>query len=166
MDDVVYSADEVYERCPGLTEADVSFLKTIEGQMSIVADVSRADILLYGSWDADRSMVLSHAQPHSISPVYEHVRTGREFDTDQEPMIIRTLTDGRPQQGGQLLTANSAPIMKQVFPLRRPGEKQTIAAFSVETNLLEHERHRRRRRARLRRARSSASQLPRPSAFQ
>jgi two-component sensor histidine kinase/PAS domain-containing protein len=147
MDDVVYSYDEAYKRCHGLTEADVSFLKAVDSQMSIVADVSRADILLYGRLGIDRAIVLSHARPHSISSIYDHLSTGREVGIDQEPMIIRTLTEGRPQQGGQLLIADSAPIMKQVYPLRQPGQKQVIGAFSVETNLLEHERHRRRRRA-------------------
>jgi two-component sensor histidine kinase len=56
------------------------------------------------------------------------------------------LAEGRPQHGGQRLIADGAPINKQVYPLRRPGEKQVLAAFSVETNLLEHERHRRRSR--------------------
>jgi two-component sensor histidine kinase len=147
MDDAVYSSDEVYRRCRGLTEADVLFLKTVERQIPIVADVSRADILLYGRLDAKWAMVLAHARPHSISPIYSHLLTGQEVGRDQEPLIIRTLTDGRPQQGAQLLIADGAPIMKQVYPLRRPGQKRVIGAFSVETNLLEHERHRRRRRA-------------------
>ncbi len=147
MDDVVYSSDEVYQRCCGLAEADVSFLKAVERQIGIVADVSRADILLYGRRDTDRAMVLTHAQPHSISAIYDQLLTGQQVGKDREPLIIRTLTEGRPQYGGQLLTADSAPIMKQVFPLRRPGHKQVIAAFSVDTNLLEHERHRRRLRS-------------------
>jgi two-component sensor histidine kinase len=147
MDGAVYFSDEVYERCRGLTEADVSFLKDVERQISIVADISRADILLYGKQEADRATVLAHVRPHSISSIYDHLLTGQEVGKDEKPLIIRALTDGRPQQGGQLLTADSAPIIKQVYPLRRPGNKTVIGAFSVETNLLEHERHRRRRRA-------------------
>lgn len=147
MDDAVYFSNTSYERCRGLSEADVSFLKNVEPQISIVADVSRADILLYGRLEADRAMVLAHARPHSISSIYDHLLTGQEVNKDQEPLIIRTLTGGRPQRGGQLLIADSAPIIKQVYPLRRPGNKSVIGGFSVETNLLEHERHRRRRRA-------------------
>jgi len=147
MDDAVYLSSEYYERCWGLTEADVSFLMAVERQISIVADISRADILLYGKLEADRALALSHARPHSISPIYDQLLTGQEVDRHQDPLILRALTDGRPQQGGQLLLADSAPIIKQVYPLRRPGGKSVIGAFSVETNLLEHERHRRRRRA-------------------
>lgn len=147
VDDVVYSSDDVYERCQLLTETDVAFLKEVESQMPIVADVSRADILLYGWLEANRAVVLAHARPHSISPIHPHLLIGQEVGKDQEPLIIRTLEGGRPQQGAQWLIANGAPIMKQAYPLRRPGEKRVIAAFSVETNLLEHERHNRRRRA-------------------
>jgi two-component sensor histidine kinase len=152
MDNAVYSSNQVYERCQRLTEADVTFLKTVEGQIPIVADISRADILLYGWLEANRAMVLVHARPHSISSIYTHLLTGEEVSGDQEPLVLRTLTDGRRQQGPQRLiadgapVADGAPIMRQVYPLRRPGEKKVIAAFSVETNLLEHERHRRRRR--------------------
>jgi two-component sensor histidine kinase len=147
MDDAVYFSNKVYERCRGLTEADVSFLKTVECQMSIVSDVSRADILLFGRLEDDRAIVLAHARPHSISSIHDHLLTGQELGEDQKPLVIRTLTNGRPQQGGQLLIADSAPIIKQVYPLRRPGSKSVIGALSIETNLLENERHRRRRRA-------------------
>ena len=147
MDDAVYSAGKIYERCRDLAEADVAFLKDVESQMHLVADVSRADILLYAWLEADRAIVLAHARPHSISPIYPHLLTGQQAGKDQEPLIIGTLTEGQPLQGGQRLIADGAPIIKQVYPLRRPGGKQVIAAFSVETNLLEHERHRRRRRA-------------------
>lgn len=144
MDKVVYSSNAVYQRCRRLSEADVTFLEAVERQMPIVADVSRADILLYGWLDDDRALALAHARPHSISPIYPYLLTGHEVGSDQEPLIIRSLVEGRPQEGGQRLIADGAPVMKQVYPLQRPGEKQIIAAFSVETNLLEHERHRRR----------------------
>jgi two-component sensor histidine kinase len=147
MDKVVYSYDDVYERCGRLTAEDATFLKAVEGQLPIVADVSRADILIYGRLAADRAVVLAHARPHSISPIYPQLLVGQEVDRDQEPLVIRTLVDGRRQQGAQRWIANSAPIMKQVYPLQRPGSQQVVAAFSVETNLLEHERHHRRRPA-------------------
>jgi two-component sensor histidine kinase len=147
MDDVVYSSNGVYERCRGLTEEDRAFLKTVEGQSPIVADVSRADILLYGCLkEGGTAVVLYHARPHSISPIYPHLVIGHEVDGNQEPLVVDALVKGRFQQGAHRLIANGAPIMKQVFPVRRPGANQIIGAYSVETNLLEHERHRRRRR--------------------
>ena len=151
MDNDVYTfptapsgGDAIYERCRDLNAEDIQFLKLVERQMPITADVSRADILLYGRLDAERAIVLAHAQPHSISPVHPAPLTGQEVDRDQEPLLFRALTEGRPRQGGQRLIADGAPVIKQMYPLRKPGQKRVIAVFSVETNLLEHERHRRR----------------------
>jgi two-component sensor histidine kinase len=144
MDDVVCPLNEVYGRCRELADEDAEFLVAIERQIPAVADLSRADILLYGRLGAERAVVLAHAQPHSISPVYPHSLIGHEVDGVQEPLIVRALLGGHPQQGGQRLIADGAPVIKQVYPLRRPGEKHVIAAFCVETNLVEHERHRRR----------------------
>jgi two-component sensor histidine kinase len=144
MDDVVLPSNEIYERCRELTAEDVEFLKAVERQMPVVADLSRADILLYGRLRAGRAVVLAHAQPRSISPVYPRLLTGQEVDGVQDPLIARALLGGHSQQEGQRLIADGAPVIKQVYPLRRPGEKRVVAAFCVETNLVEHERHRRR----------------------
>ncbi len=144
VDNDVYSPNGIYERCRGLTAEDIAFLKAVERQMPIVADVSRADILLYGRLDTGRAIVLAHARPHSISPIHSRLLTGQEVSNEHEPLIIRALEEGRSKQGGQRLIADGAPVIKQVYPLRRPGDKRVIAVFSVETNLLEHERHRRR----------------------
>jgi two-component sensor histidine kinase len=143
-DNGVYVLDEIYKRCRGLSAEDITFLKAVERQMPLATDVSRADILLYGRLGADRAIALVHTRPHSISPVYPHLLTGQVVSSDQEPLILHTLIEGRPKQGGRRLIADGAPVIKQVYPLRRPGERQVIAALSVETNLLEHERHRRR----------------------
>ena len=146
MDAVVYSPDSLFERCRGLTEVDAAFLKAVTTQIPIVADVSRADILLYGQLEPGWAISLAHARPHSISPVHPHSLSGHKFNADQEPLVLVALASGRPQQGGERPIADGAPVIKQVYPLRRLGGGKVVGAFSVETNLLEHERHRRRHR--------------------
>jgi hypothetical protein len=42
-----------------LPEAALAFLQIVEQQMSIIADLSRADILLYGRKSADELLVFS-----------------------------------------------------------------------------------------------------------
>ena len=39
--------DEVVYRCGDLTEEDIAFLQRIENDMPIVADISRADLLIH-----------------------------------------------------------------------------------------------------------------------
>jgi two-component sensor histidine kinase len=145
MDDVVYPSDSIYERCKDLTADELSFLKVIEGQMPIVADISRADVLLY-SWLKDGSpVVLAHAQPHSVSPVYEHSMVGQRIAASQDLTVVDTFLE-RVHRHEQDPMTNGAPIIKRTYPVRRPGQQRIVGVLRVETNLLEHERQRRRDR--------------------
>ena len=91
MDDDVSPSNEIYARCRELTAEDVEFLKAVERQIPTAADVSRADILLYGRLPADRAVVLAHARPHSIAPVRPRLLTGQEVGDAQEPLVMRDL---------------------------------------------------------------------------
>jgi len=52
MDDVVY-------RCGDLSEEDIAFLRKIENDMPIVADVSRGDLLIYCLISPNRAAVVA-----------------------------------------------------------------------------------------------------------
>ena len=145
MDDVVYQSDSIYERCKVLAADEISFLKVIEDQMPIVADISRADVLLY-NWLKDGSpVVLAHAQPHSVSPVYEHSMVGQRIAASQDLTVAGAFLE-RVHRHEQDPMTNGAPIIKRTYPVRRPGQQRIVGVLRVETNLLEHERQRRRAR--------------------
>jgi two-component system, sensor histidine kinase PdtaS len=144
-DDAVSPSNPVYERCASLSEDDVAFLKAIEVQIPIVADISRADVLLY-SWQPNGvPVILAHARPHSVAPVHSRQMAGQEMEAAKRPGLGSALLGlfRRYQQG---TTDDGAPIVNQVYPIRRPGQVQAIGALRIETNLLEHERQRRRAR--------------------
>jgi two-component system, sensor histidine kinase PdtaS len=131
--------------CPGLTEEDQKLLEKIEQQIKIVADVSRADIFLYGRLSPRDAVVVSHAKPHSVAPVYAESRLGLRVGTEAEPLVLEVFQTGRNVSGQKILEAERAPIFKQVNPIfsaDRPGK--VIAACSIESNLIERERQRRR----------------------
>ncbi len=133
-----------------LTEAEVAFLKTIETQMGIVADLSRADVLLYGRYGKFDTVILAHAQPHSIAHVYSKSQVGRKVkltETRQEIIKQALLVGRRKEQGGYI--SEGAPVVKKTFPIyyppllygqNRERKPRIIAALVVVTNLLEHER--------------------------
>jgi two-component sensor histidine kinase len=145
-----------------LTEAAEAFLEKLEQQMSIVADLSRADILLYAQKSSHELIVLAHAQPHSLAHVYSQSRTGRVVSIDHRPEILRVLTTGKACEGQRSFITEGAPVVRQTFPVYFPpvnslppemqppedqagssSEKpQIIAALVIVTNLLEYERHR------------------------
>jgi two-component sensor histidine kinase len=138
MDDAVY-------QCDGLTEGDIAFLQKIERDLGILADISRSDVLMYASLSSDQAAVIAQARPHSISPVHAGLLLGRLVTSAEQPLVLRTLERGRFSQGDLRLVTNESPIVQKVHPIRNAEEK-VIGALSIETNLLEHERHRRRSR--------------------
>jgi len=138
MDDVVY-------QCDGLTEGDIAFLQKIERDLGILADISRSDVLMYAQLSSDQATVIAQARPHSISPVHAGSLLGRIVTAAEQPLVFRALERGRFSQGNLRVLTTESPIVQKVHPIRNAEEK-VIGALSIETNLLEHERHHRRSR--------------------
>lgn len=139
--------------CLNLTKESLAFLYTIEEQMAIVADLSRADILLYGRLAARKAVVLSHARPHSLAHVYLKGREGTVIDVNRRPDVIEALEYGARQREKRSFIAEGAPVVRQTFPLyfphpyapadsRKDGKASVVGALVIVTNLIEHERHR------------------------
>ena len=137
--------DKQVKNCPGLTETDTALLQRIELGLPITADISRADILVCCRVSDERALVISHARPSSISPLYPEPADGRMLTKDEHPLILRTLTSGSGGRQQREVVRNGAPIIQDVYPILNE-EGMTIAAFVVETNMLAHERQRRRNR--------------------
>ena len=142
-----------------LTDAETAFLQTIEQQMGIMADLSRADILLYSRMSEQEAVVLTHAEPHSIARVYNRNRLGRVINMDEKPGIKQALVHGRSQKNKRGYITEGAPAVKQVLPIYFPPpvcppsetgqtteKPRVIAALLLVTNLLEYERLRLRNR--------------------
>jgi two-component sensor histidine kinase len=129
-----------------LSDEDEHFLRKLHADMPIVCDVSRADFLLYRPLDSDRAIVSVHMRPRSIAPTRLESAENDVVSADDEPLVFRAMKRGRAGHGSSVIRATGAPIVQQVYPIFGPGNR-VIAALSIETNLLEHERHRRRRPA-------------------
>lgn len=142
MDDVVY-------RCGDLTEEDIAFLQKIENDMPVVADISRADFLIYCSasevdtTSPNRAAVVAQARPHSIAPIHPELVVERTITAAEEPLVLQALARGRSLQGDRILIPDGAPVLQEVRPIRNE-EGKVLGVLSIETNLIEHERHRRR----------------------
>lgn len=135
-----------------LTDSEKAFLYVVEQQMSIVADLSRADLLLYARKNPHNFVVISHAQPHSLAHVYNQGRAGRVVAADIRPEIQETLLIGSSHTGQRSVITEGAPVVRETLPVYFPplhnpdfaGERtspRVIAALVIVTNLIEHERH-------------------------
>ena len=135
--------DEVVYRCGDLTEEDIAFLQKLESSMPIVADISRADLLIYGRISPSRVAVVAQARPHSIAPIHPETVVGRTVTAAEEPLVCQALGRGRPVHGNRTLIPDGAPVLQEARPIHNK-EGKVLGVLSIETNLIEHERHRRR----------------------
>ncbi|GAB4448230.1 MAG: sensor histidine kinase [Anaerolineae bacterium] len=143
-----------------LSEEEQALLKTVEQQMCIVADLSRADLLLYARKGRNEFVILAHAQPHSLAHVYNYGRAGTVISTSHRPEIVQTLANGRVHKDQRSIIAEGAPVVRETLPIYYPpapppvprdqanhpspaeaGKRRVIAALVIVTNLIEHERH-------------------------
>ncbi len=142
--------DSVVHECESLTQQDIAMLKKLESDLGLLADLSRADVLIYCLCGDEQAALVAQASPHSILPIYGESTVGREVTHNEEPAVLRALSEGREtsmevrrQIGNRRSAAKSAPIVQEAYPLRG-DDGQVVAAACIETNLIERERHRRR----------------------
>lgn len=142
----VFLVDKAVSLCRKLDDTDIELLQRVEDGMSILADVHRADVLLYCSLNKDRAAIVAHSRPHSVSPVYTDSLTSHAIAGDLQPLVSRTLHHGFRVSGQRFAIANGAPVVQHSIAIRNRQER-IIGALCIETNLIEHERHRRRNRS-------------------
>jgi len=144
MHDVVHS-------CLNITDATLLFLEKLEQQMGIVADLTRADLLLYGRRSGNEAVVLVHAQPNSIARVYNKSREGRVIDIHKRPEVLHALMSGKHHKDQRSFISEGAPVVRKSYPVYYPpplgtdwrsNKAQVVGSLSVVTNLIEYERHR------------------------
>lgn len=137
--------DDVVCRCSDLSESDIAPLRKIRDEMALLADISRADVLMYCRRGPAQALVVAQARPHSVSPIYTEPLIGRVVAPADEPLVFRALAHGHHSHGAHMVIAHGAPVVQEAHPIRN-AEGRVIGVLSIETNLLEHERHRRRSR--------------------
>jgi len=147
-----------------LDHTELDRLDRIANALPILADLSRADILLYRPLTGGRARVHAHARPRSLSPIYLDSLVGQIISRDDEPVIFRPLRYGRPARTQARVGPSSTPIVQDVYPIfsgqshpqaspfnlplldRLTSRREIIGLLSIETNQVEWERHHRRNR--------------------
>jgi two-component sensor histidine kinase len=144
--------NSVVQQCESLTKEDIAFLERIAANLPILADLSRADVIMYCPCAPERAIVAAQVRPHSILPIYGQSLVGRQFNAAEEPDVFRALLEGRRvltevrrQIGSLSASARTVPIVQEIYPVRA-HDGRIAAAIAIETNLIERERHLRRSR--------------------
>ncbi len=123
--------------------AEESWLTPVMQSLPILADISRADILVFRRQNNNQVQVIAQARPHSVSPVHQEDLTGRVFDADAYPSVQRVFRNGRSLTGERHLSDHRTHVIQEIFPIRADNGDVT-GVLSLEKSLIEHERHRRR----------------------
>ena len=128
-----------------LAPRDVAFLKRIAGDLGILADLCRADLLLYCRTGADRAMVVAQSRPHSFLSLFDEDRVGGEASVADQPELIKALQGHARPHLVYTVGVRGATVARQILPVHNESG-QTIAVLSKDAYWLAHERHRRRSR--------------------
>ncbi len=117
-------------------------LARIAASLPLLADLSRADLLLYSGDGTGPATVIAQARPHSVSAILTESLVGQTVTEVADQLLFRVLRRGRPVHETHEVTDHAIPCYQEVHPIRSSG--RIIGALRIETNLLEHERLRRR----------------------
>ena len=126
-----------------LSQSDIALLDKIASDLPMLADLSRADLLLYVLEAPGQVTIRSQARPHSSATLYRDERVGR---SEPEDVLGRF---GDLYCTTYRLTAmdvRGASVARQVVPVHNDAG-QVIAMLARDAYWFAHERHRRRSRS-------------------
>ena len=132
-------------------EQDAARLARIGKVIPLLADVSRADILLGVPRASQHIEIIAQAQPHSIAPIHRAALVGQRLTRQEASALFhaletrqfaRGLREYPPTEVG-VGEGGPAPVTQEAYPIENDGGR-IIGGMLIETNLLESERLKRR----------------------
>lgn len=131
-----------FAECRDLSTEQIEAIKTMARSLPVVADLSRADALVFCQAGPDELIITSEAKPWSVSAVHADDMVGKRSRRQEEPVVWKALDKQRYAQGFRSGTIEGATTSQEVLPFLHEGH--VVAAVSFETNETVRNRHRRR----------------------
>jgi two-component sensor histidine kinase/PAS domain-containing protein len=145
MDNVVLT------QITGTSDRAAALFARIARVTPILADLSRADILIGVPRANNRIEIVAQAQPHSVAPVHRVARVGQFLTRSDASALFRAiearqfargLREYSPTEAG-IGEGGAAPVVQEAYPIEAE-ESRIVGGLLIETNLLESERLKRR----------------------
>jgi two-component sensor histidine kinase len=137
---------EIRSLCLPAAEPDIELLENVQRGMAITADLTRSDLLLVCPRNPEQVVVVAQAHPHSITSLYDAELVGKTLTGQDSPIILEAWHHIWPMRAQRQFMPSSAPIVQHVYPIR--GQNGDLLAFlSMETSLIQVERHHSRHRS-------------------
>lgn len=134
----------------GFSDRDVALLSKIATVIPILADLSRADVLIGVPSSDNQILVVHHARPHSIAPVHRDPLIGQGLAPSDATALFHAISSRQFARGMRESAASvsptegtPAPVVQEAYPIESESD-QVIGGLLIETNLLESERLKRR----------------------
>jgi len=142
-DSLIVNEDTVDDRLLDLSiaENDRDFLVDVQQNLPLVADILRADLLVYCPDGTGTSAVaVAAAAPRTAPSIHSEPVLGKRVTEVEEPAVFRALRNGKRERERSRSLDIGAQFVQDVFPIIR-GDK-VVGALSVEISQIEHERWR------------------------
>ncbi|MBI4322318.1 MAG: sensor histidine kinase [Chloroflexi bacterium] len=125
-----------------LTNSDRDLLNRIQQDLSLLADLARADLVLY-CYEPTLTILkaIGEARPNTVPSIYPESQVDKEINRDEDPTLWKVLSRGRHEQRFNRVLVRGAPTVQDIYPIKNAG--WPIAALSFEMGLVERERQRR-----------------------
>jgi two-component sensor histidine kinase len=130
-----------YALASNLSSSDIEHLEHLLESLVLLADVGRADQLVYVEGLRGPTVVY-HSAPYPVPSIYPHPQVNQYLDHRGGSPVVRALHDQRGHQTVSGALIWGAPTFQEASPIYRP-DGRIIGALSSNSNLLEHERFQR-----------------------
>ena len=132
---------------------DEALIAKIIRVIPLLADLSRADVLIGVPREGSQIEIIAQAKPHSVAPVHRDLLVGTRLAYDDASALLRAIAEHQYTRSQREYTRKSvgngsaegapAPVVQEAHPIANQAGK-VIGGMLIETNLLESERHKRR----------------------
>ncbi len=141
----------VPNKLAGVSDRDAALFARISQVIPMLADLSRADILIGVPRGDNQIEIIAQAPPHTVAPVHRVALIGQRWTRGDASALFRAI-DARqfarglreypPSESG-VGEGGPAPAVQEAYPIEN-DEGRIVGGMLVETNLLESERLKRR----------------------
>ncbi len=126
------------------SDEDRRLLEQAAAALPLVADVTRSDVFLLAPLADEEIGVVVHARPHSMATLYPDSPTGNRYTVADRPWLWTAVRSDQHWTRVEPEVPQQRPeIGQEVWPIVG-GDRRSLAAMVVYTNVIERERHRRR----------------------
>ncbi len=117
-----------------LSSADINRLVQVESQLSLMAELTGADVFIDCMTKDGAVMVVAQARPSTLSSAYQQDVVGHYAQPENEPAVFQALQTGAPARDIKAVTQENQSVQQDVVPILN-GEGKCIAALIREKDI-------------------------------